>query len=66
MLIQEKNSDQWMTAQEIADTLKIERATVWRWAREGRLRSYRFGRLLRFRSGDVNAFVCGGADRDGR
>ena len=36
------------TAQEAADALRISKQTVWKYGREGKLKTVRFGRTVRF------------------
>ena len=36
------------TAQEAADALRISKQTVWKYGREGKLKTVRFGRKVRF------------------
>ena len=36
------------TAQEAADVLRIKKQTVWKYGREGKLKTVRFGRTVRF------------------
>lgn len=36
------------TAQEAADILKLKKQTVWKYGREGKLRTVKFGRTVRF------------------
>lgn len=50
----------WLTADDVAELLRVKRSTVWRWARDGKLPAVRFGRLIRFRSVDVENFMKAG------
>ena len=36
------------TAQEAADILKVKKQTVWKYGREGKLKTVKFGRTVRF------------------
>lgn len=48
-----------LTTQEVADRARVSTATVTRWAQSGRLLGVRVGpRVLRFRRGDVEAFLA--------
>lgn len=48
----------WLTIAETCNYLKVTRATVYRWIRNGRLRSYRLGeRGTRLRRADVDAML---------
>lgn len=46
-----------VTAEEIAALLKVSPKSIYRWASEGRLPSFREGRLVRFLESDVEAFI---------
>ena len=46
-----------ITAEEIADLLKVSPKSIYRWASEGRLPAFREGRLIRFLESDVETFV---------
>jgi excisionase family DNA binding protein len=46
-----------ITAEEIADLLKVSPKSIYRWASEGRLPAFREGRLIRFLEADVETFV---------
>lgn len=46
-----------LTAQEVAQALRVDPATVRRWANDGTLPSIRVGRGWRFRADDVAAFA---------
>ena len=48
------HADEWLTVAEACGYLKITRATLYRWAKEGRLRLYKLGgRTTRLRLQDV-------------
>ena len=45
----------WLTIAEASDYLKVTRATLYRWAREGRVRLYKLGaRATRVRRSDLD------------
>lgn len=46
-----------LTAAEVADTLRVSRSTVARWARDGAIESVRVGRVVRFRRSDIDALL---------
>ncbi len=46
-----------ITAEEIAEILKVSPKSIYRWASEGRLPAFREGRLIRFLESDVEEFV---------
>lgn len=48
----------WMTVQEAADHLKVARATVYKWAKQGRLPIYKLGeRVARIRTEDLKKLL---------
>lgn len=49
--------EQYLTAADVATTLKVHEETVLRWARTGDLTGAKLGKLWRFRRADVDAFV---------
>ena len=50
----------WMTVSEASAYLKVGRATLYRWAREGRLRLYKIGaRTTRLRRSELDSFLTG-------
>ena len=55
--------DQFLTVEQIAGLLKVERVTVRRWIAAGRLRAFRpaGGRLWRVQEADFQRFVKGGS-----
>ena len=42
-----------LSAEEVAAYLGVERSTVWRWCREGRVRCLKIGKHWRVRRGDL-------------
>ena len=48
--------EDYYTAQELADRFKLERRTIYKWHKNGRLRGVMFGRALRFAHSDVVEF----------
>lgn len=42
------------TAQEAAEILSLSKWTVWKYGREGKLKTVRFGRTVRYELGGVN------------
>lgn len=46
-----------LTADEVAEYLRVAKKTVYSLAKQGQLRSFRVGRAMRFHRGDVEAFV---------
>lgn len=50
-----------LTAYEVAELLKVNVRTVWRWARSGRIRRVRIGGVSRYRADDLVALLDSGA-----
>ena len=50
-------SERMLTAREVAETLGVAPKTVLRWTSERGLPGYRIGRALRYREGDVEAWL---------
>ncbi|MGQ9532540.1 MAG: helix-turn-helix domain-containing protein [Desulfotomaculales bacterium] len=49
---------EWLTVQEAADHLGVARATVYKWAKEGRLPIYKLGeRVARIRMADLQRLL---------
>jgi len=46
-----------LTLEEVARTLKVSKAAVYRWTETGRLRGHKVGSLLRFRPEDIENFL---------
>lgn len=51
----------FLSANEIARRLSVTPLSVYRWARMGRIRPVRIGRLLRFPQEEVERFLVSGA-----
>src|SRR5687768_16590700 len=51
------------TPEEVANTLRVTRRTVYEWLKVGRLQGIRVGRGWRIRPEDIEAFTQPGADR---
>ena len=52
-----QQNDEWLSVEEVAQTLKMDEETVRRWIRNRQLKAYRFGRDLRIRRDDFDKFV---------
>lgn len=50
-----------LSADEAAERLGVDRATVWRWCREGRITCLKIGRLWRVRGGSLEAPAAPGS-----
>jgi excisionase family DNA binding protein len=48
----------WLTVAEGADYLKVSRDTIYRWAREGRLKLYKLGKLTRLKQSELEALIA--------
>lgn len=53
----------FMTVEDVADMLRINKSTVYRMAKAGRIPATRVGRQWRFRLSALEAFLDGGGDR---
>jgi excisionase family DNA binding protein len=49
--------DEWLSVEEIAQTLKMDVETVRNWIRRKQLKAYKFGRDYRIRREDFDIFV---------
>jgi len=52
-----------LTAEDVADLLRVSLDTIYDYARDGVLPSVRFGRSVRFKAGDVEAFIADASER---
>jgi excisionase family DNA binding protein len=48
---------QWLSTAEAANRLGITPRTLYRFIDEGQLAAYRFGRVIRLKTGDVDTFI---------
>lgn len=48
---------EWMSSADAAEYLGVQSRTLYRFIDEGRLAAYRFGRVIRLKRVDVDAFV---------
>ncbi len=51
------DSIQWLSTAEAANRLGITPRTLYRFIDEGQLAAYRFGRVIRLKTSDVDAFI---------
>ena len=49
--------DKYYTTQEIADLLKVDYMTVYRWIRAGKLEAYQVQKQYRIKESDFNRFM---------
>jgi len=46
-----------LTVQEVAEYLRLSRATIWRWCNEGKLQAFKVGRGWRIHRSEVQRLV---------
>jgi excisionase family DNA binding protein len=51
------NDKKYLTVQEVADRLGMSYKTIYSLAQQGDIRSYKFGRLVRIDSNDVDDYI---------
>ena len=49
-----------MTVEEVADYLRVRPSTVYEWAKRGKIPAVKMGRLWRFESEEIEAWVRNG------
>ena len=57
--------DGWFSSKEAAHRLGVTQRTLYRFIDEDRLPAYRFGRVIRLKTQDVEAFIEAGRIRPG-
>ena len=55
--IRNEELEAMLTTEQVLDILRISRRTLYRYIEKGVLRTYKFGRDLRFKKADVKAFI---------
>jgi len=50
---------QWLSTKEASQRLGVNLRTLYRFIDEGDLPAYKFGRVIRLRTGDIDEFVAG-------
>ena len=58
----ESRLGEFMTVEDVADLLRINKSTVYRMAKQGRIPATRVGRQWRFRLSPLEAFLDAGGD----
>ncbi len=53
----EVHMEKLLSVQDVANLLNIKPMTIYLWAEQGRLKSVKFGRLLRFKEADIKDFI---------
>lgn len=49
--------DEILTVREVAEYLKLSRATIWRWCNEGKIQAFKIGRGWRIHRSEVERIV---------
>lgn len=49
-----------ITAQELADYLKLNEVTIYKYAKEGKIPGYKIGKQWRFNKDEINKLLKGG------
>lgn len=57
MTIKEEKEDEMLTLEQAAEWLGINRITLWRWSKEGRIAIVSLGRHKRVKKSDLKKFV---------
>ncbi len=58
------NSEQWVTASEVANHLGVAKDTVYRWRERKNLPAHKIGRLWKFQLSEVDEWVREGGAAD--
>jgi len=56
-----KSPKELLTAEEVAEFLRVRPTTVYEWARNGKIPASKIGRLWRFSRQDTESWVCDGS-----
>ena len=56
-VIRDEELQALMTTEQVLEILKVSRRTLYRYVEKGSLRTYKFGRDLRFKESDIKAFI---------
>lgn len=54
------NTERWLSVMEIASHLGVSKETVYRWLEQQKIPGHKIGRLWKFRSSEVDAWVIDG------
>lgn len=54
------NTERWLSVMEIASHLGVSKETVYRWLEQQKIPGHKIGRLWKFRSSEVDAWVIAG------
>jgi excisionase family DNA binding protein len=55
-------NNEWLTAKEVSEYLKVSLATVYRWTSEGILTKYKAGRTSRYKRAEVDEAMKAGQE----
>ncbi|MCL4473901.1 MAG: helix-turn-helix domain-containing protein [Actinobacteria bacterium] len=47
-----------LTVEQVAEILQVEKATAWRWCREGKIPAAKIGRLYRIKERDLSSWLA--------
>jgi len=53
-------AERWVGVPDLADYLGVSSVTVYRWLEAGTVPAHRVGKLWRFKTSEVDAWVCSG------
>lgn len=53
----EKNTEKLLRVEDVAAILSIKPITVYLWSWQGKIKSIKIGRLVRFREADIQRFI---------
>ena len=62
----ESTIPRWLSVQEIAAHLGVQRATIYKWITRNNMPAHKVGRLWKFQVDEVNAWVRSGKAAPGR
>ena len=54
------SDDRWLSVEEIAGYLGVKRATIYKWVHLDKIPSHKVGRLLKFKSSEIDKWVKSG------
>ena len=57
MTVDDSGVPQMFNTKQVMEKLQISHATLLRYVKKGQLKAYRIGKQLKFKEGDINAFI---------
>ncbi|HAT4697447.1 helix-turn-helix domain-containing protein [Legionella pneumophila serogroup 1] len=57
-------NDRWLSVDEISEYLGIKRDTVYKWINEKGMPAHKIGRLWKFKTSQVDAWIEGGSPQE--